>query len=163
MLKHVFAGIALVAAGATPALAQDASEITKVQNGQSCPGCNLFQADLAYLDLADINVSGARLRQSDMSLSTFDDWKLQGTNLSVSNLFGARFNHADFTNANLGSAALVGTYLGSSIMTGVNLDGANVSGADLSLVKGLTQSQLDSACGDETTLLPDGLTVPPCR
>ena len=162
MLKQIVAAITLTAT-AGPAIAQDASEIALVQSGQSCPRCNLFQADLAYMDLSDIDVSGARLRQSDMQLSTFDDWTLAGANISVSNLFGARFNRADFTGANLQSATLVGTYLGSSILTNANLAGANLSGADLSIAKGLTQQQLDTACGDESTLLPSGLTIPACR
>ena len=91
MLKHFLTALAF-AALALPSTAQDASEIAKVRSGQSCPGCNLFQADLAYLDIANINVSGARLRQSDMQLSTFDNWNLRGTNLSVTNMFGVRFN-----------------------------------------------------------------------
>jgi uncharacterized protein YjbI with pentapeptide repeats len=42
---------------------------------------------------------------------------------------------------------------------------ARFEGTDLSLVKDLTQAQLDTACGDANTKLPAGLTVPktwPC-
>ena len=161
MLKHLAAALALAAA-VLPATAQDASQIRKVQAGQSCPGCNLFQADLAYLDVSGVNVSGARLRQSDMQLSTFDDWNLSGANLSITNLFGTRFNRADFTDANLQRATLVGTYFGRSNMKGAILDGANLSGADLSIAQGLSQAQLDKACGDSSTLLPKGFTLPAC-
>ena len=162
MLKQIVAAITLTAT-AGPAIAQDASEIALVQSGQSCPRCNLFQADLAYMDLSDIDVSGARLRQSDMQLSTFDDWNLSGANISVANLFGARFNRADFTSASLERATLVGAYFGSSTFTKANLSGANLSGADLSIAKGLTQQQLDTACGDPSTRLPAGLSVRACR
>jgi len=162
MLKQIIAAIALIAATG-PAFAQDASEIARVQSGESCPRCNLFQADLAYMDLSNIDVSGARLRQADMQLSTFDDWNLAGANISVSNLFGARFNRADFTGASLERATLVGAYFGSSTLTDANLAGANVSGADLSIARGLSQHQLDEACGDQSTLLPPGLSVPACR
>jgi hypothetical protein len=34
--------------------------------------------------------------------------------------------------------------------------------ADLRRAEGLTQAQLDGACGDEATLLPDGLRLPSC-
>ncbi|WP_018147010.1 pentapeptide repeat-containing protein [Henriciella marina] len=161
MLKQFFFAAAL-AVLALPAAAQNAGEIAKVRNGQSCPGCNLFQADLAYYDASNINVSGARLRQSDMQLGTFDDWNLSGANLSVANLFGVRFNASNFSNANFENATLVGGYFGSSNFSGANLSGANLSGADLHLARGLTQGQLDRACGDRATRLPDGLRVPRC-
>jgi hypothetical protein len=32
----------------------------------------------------------------------------------------------------------------------------------LSTASGLTQDQLDDACGDEATKLPSGLTIRPC-
>jgi uncharacterized protein YjbI with pentapeptide repeats len=44
-----------------------------------------------------------------------------------------------------------------------DLTGADLSGADLTYAMELTQAQLDSACGDDKTML-DGsaLTVPAC-
>ncbi|MCH2458980.1 MAG: pentapeptide repeat-containing protein [Henriciella sp.] len=161
MLKHFLIAFAF-AALALPSTAQKAGAIAKGLNGQSCPGCNLFQADLAYLDIANINVSGARLRQSDMQLSTFDNWNLRGTNLSVTNMFGVRFNSSNFSDANLESATLVGGYFGSSNFSGARLAGANLSGADLHLARGLTQAQLSQACGDQATRLPAGLSIPRC-
>lgn len=163
MLKHFFITLAGFSVLGLPAVSQDAGEIAKVQSGQSCPGCNLFQADLSYLDADNVDVSGARLRQSDMQLATFDNWSFKGTNLSIANLFGARFNRCDFTGANLQRATLVGTYFGSSTLKDADLAGANLSGADLSIAKGLTQPQLDSACGDESTQLPEKLSIPTCQ
>ena len=107
-----------------------------------------------------MDLSGARLRQSNLALSTFNDMNLTGANLSVANLFGARFNRADFSNANLEHATAVGTYFGSSTFTGANLKSANFSGADLTIVKGLTQAQLNQACGDASTRLPKGQNHP---
>lgn len=43
------------------------------------------------------------------------------------------------------------------------LRGARLSGADLSTVVGLTQADLEGACGDATTRLPHGLSVLPCQ
>jgi uncharacterized protein YjbI with pentapeptide repeats len=50
---------------------------------------------------------------------------------------------------------------------GANLRGADLSDADLrsaklSGVRNLTQAQLDKACGDTNTKLPEGLTLNPC-
>ncbi len=163
MLKHFSIAIAGLFVLGLPAVSQDAGEIAKVQAGQSCPGCNLFQADLSYLDADNVDVSGARLRQSDMQLATFDNWSFKGTNLSIANLFGARFNRCDFTSANLQRATLVGTYFGASTLKDADLAGANLSGADLSIAKDLTQEQLDTACGDDSTILPENLNIPACR
>ncbi|MEM9573129.1 MAG: pentapeptide repeat-containing protein [Pseudomonadota bacterium] len=162
MLRQ-FASLILVAGMASlPALAQDATEIAKVRDGQSCVGCNLFQAELSYQDAQKIDLSGARLRQSSLALTTYDDVNLSGANLSIANLFGARFNRTNFSRANLQNAAAVGTYFGASNLSGANLTGANLSGADLSLAKGLTQAQLNQACGDSSTRLPKGKTIPSC-
>ena len=43
-----------------------------------------------------------------------------------------------------------------------NLEGANFSGAEMDRAQGLTQSQLNRACGDASTRLPPGLRLPPC-
>ena len=163
MLRQ-FASLILVAGlAASPVLAQNVGEIAKVRDGQSCPGCNLFQAELSYLDANKIDLSGARLRQSNLALTTYDDVNLSNANLSVANLFGARFNRTDFSRANLQNSIAVGAYFGSSNLAGADLTGANLSGADLSLAKGVTQAQLDRACGDANTRLPKGKSIPACR
>lgn len=161
MLKQIVTLTAALVFTAAAA-AQDAGQIRKVQDGKSCPGCNLFQANLAYLDAKNVNVSKSRLRQADLQLSTFDNWNFSGADLSITNMFGTRFNQSDFSGADLTRATLVGAYLGSSNLKGVNLTGANISGANLSIVRGLTQPQLDRACGDNSTMLPEGLRVPAC-
>lgn len=147
-----------------PALssAQDAAQIARVQAGQSCPGCNLFQADLAYRDLPDIDLSGSRLRQANLALATMNRTRFDNADLSIANLFGARFTSASFRNADLSRANLVGAYFGSADMTGANLAGATLSGAELVTARGLTQAQLNTACGDASTQLPAGLRIPPC-
>lgn len=163
MLRQ-FAGLILVAGiASSSALAQDSSEITKVQDGESCAGCNLFQAELSYKDADKIDLSGARLRQANLALTTYDDANFSNANLSIANLFGARFNRTNFSRANLQNAIAVGTFFGSSTLNGADLSGANFSGADLTLTKGLTQAQLNRACGDENTRLPKGKTIPKCN
>lgn len=164
MLKHIAALIiALAIAGALPASAQNAEEIARVKAGEPCVGCNLFQADLSYRNLAEANVANARLRQSNLSLATMNGASFRNTDLSVSNLFGARFTGANFARANLERATLVGAYFGGADLSGAKLAGANLAGADLRSARGLTQDQLSEACGDASTRLPNGLSVPQCR
>jgi uncharacterized protein YjbI with pentapeptide repeats len=134
----------------------------RVRAGASCAGCDLFQVDLAYQRIAGRNFAAARIRQADLSLATADRAIFHSANLSLSNLFGARLAHADFTDANLEQATLVGAYLGYANFRGAVMTGADLSGAELEGAGGLTQAQLDEACGDPRTALPAGLTIPNC-
>lgn len=162
MMKHLAAALVAATVFATPAFSQNASEIVRVQAGGSCPGCNLFQADLAYRDMPGIDVSGARLRQADLSLATMNAAVFDRADLSVANLFGARFTGASFRNADLSRANAVGAHFGGADLTGAILSGANLSGAELETAHGLTQNQLSTACGDSSTRLRRGLSVTPC-
>lgn len=162
MLKHIAISVLLTGLFTPVALAQNAAQIKRVQAGQSCAKCNLFQADLSYAEGQKLNLEATRLRQSSFALSTYDDVNLTGADLSVSNLFGARFNRTNFAKANFKRAIAVGTYFGSSNFAGADLTGANFSGADLTIATGLTQSQLNQACGDASTRLPKGKTIPTC-
>ena len=78
------------------------------------------------------------------------------------NLHGANLTSANLQGANLTSANLQGAKFGTSRVVG---SVTNLAGADLRTAMGLTQKQLDEACGDEETklpLLPEGLTIKPC-
>lgn len=164
-----------VAAGAASAQAPNATggpvanqatrdaTVLRVRGGASCAGCDLFQAELAYQSIAGRDFSGARLRQSEMSVVTADRARFRGANLSLANMFGGRFSSADFTDANLEQATFVGAYLGGARFSGAVLTGANLSGAEMADAVGLTQAQLNTACGDATTTLPAGMTVPRCQ
>lgn len=141
--------------------ARDAT-VARVRGGASCANCDLFQADLSYQIISGRDFSGARLRQSELSVTTADRARFRGANMSLANLFGARLSGADLTNVNLEGASLVGAYLGGARLSGAVLTGANLSGAELDAAMGLTQTQLSGACGDATTKLPAGMTVPRC-
>ena len=167
---------ACLLAFATPALAQAPSATggpvtnqaerdaiaERVRGGASCANCDLFQISLAYQSVAGRNFSGARIRQADLSLATADRARFHGANMSLTNFFGARLSSADLSDANLEGATFVGAYLGGARFSGAVLTGANFSGAELADAAGLTQSQLNTACGDATTTLPAGMTIPAC-
>jgi uncharacterized protein YjbI with pentapeptide repeats len=75
---------------------------------------------------------------------------------------------ANFTNASFRDTELSGANLAGAKMDGADLTGAKTSitsflGTDLRHVKGLTQAQLDVACGDDKTQLPPGMRVHTCR
>ena len=148
---------------AGPALAQNPSQIARAGGGANCPGCNLFQADYSNKDLKGRNFAGARLRQSDLSLSVMNRTSFARADLRDVNAYGAVFSSANFAGADLTNATFVGTFLEGSNFNGARLHGANFSGAEMRRVSGLSQAQLNTACGDSSTQLPPGMRIPACR
>ena len=157
------AALALMAALSVPAHAQNAAQVTRAQNGASCPKCNLFQADFNNRTLKNKNFAGARLRQSDMGLGIFNGTTFAGGDLRDINGSGALFGHVSFAGANLTNANFVGAYLEHADFRGATLNGVNFSGAEMGSAVGLTQRQLDATCGDASTELPRGLRIPVCH
>lgn len=80
------------------------------------------------------DLHGASLRGYDFSMS-----RLVRANFARANFKGTKFRGADFKNA--------------------NLDGTNLIGADITDAKNLTVEQLGKAIIDETTILPNYLTL----
>jgi uncharacterized protein YjbI with pentapeptide repeats len=156
------AAFSLAALAASSAAAQNTAQIDHSRGGASCPHCNLFQADFSNLELKGRNFSGARLRQADMSAAVMNYTSMAGADLRDINAYGAVFTGVSFAGANMTNASLVGTYLEGANFRGANLSGVNFSGAEMDRAIGLTQSQLNEACGDETTTLPHGLRLHSC-
>ena len=162
-MRRLAPALLLAFALASPAAAQDAGQVARVRGGASCPGCNLFQADLANLELKGRDYHGARLRQADASGAVLARSRFARGDLRDFNAYGAVMTGADLRGADLTHATLVGAYLEGADLAGARLDGANLSGAEMDRARGLTAGQLARACGDEATRLPRGLTAPPCR
>jgi len=164
-MKPIASLLAVVAltAFAVPALAQNAGQIAQVRAGAHCPRCNLFQADLSNTVLKGRNLAGARLRQADLSLVEANRASFAGGDLRDVNAYGGVFGGASFAGANLTNASFVGTYLQGANFRGATLAGVNLSGAEMDRATGLTQAQLNRACGDDSTQPPRGLSVPRCR
>ena len=93
-------------------------------------------------DFTDADLSSAKLADAICPRATFERAVLRRSDVS-----GADFTRADFTHADVSMA---------------DFAGAIIAGADLRTARGLTQAQLDHACGDEQTLLPRGLRVRRC-
>ncbi len=156
-------GLLAAGAAATFAQAQNPAMIAKARGGANCPGCNLFQADLASLELKNRNFAGARLRQADMSAAILTHSRFDRADLRDLNGYGAVFTGSSFAHADLTNASFVGAYLEGANFSGAHLNGVNFSGAEMERAMGLTAAQLASACGDPATKAPRGLTLRPCR
>jgi len=129
----------------TPA---DPAAIASIKAGKrDCPHCRLAGADLTNECVKHGNLEG----------SDFERAKLVLMCMSYADFRGASFRNADLSGANLAHAILDGADL-----TGAQLAITSVKGTDLTHVKGLTQGQLDEACGDATTKVPAGMKVKIC-
>jgi uncharacterized protein YjbI with pentapeptide repeats len=126
----------------------DSKAVARIQAGiVDCPSCQLQGADLKNTcvkakDLRHANFDGANATLMCMSFADFRGASFRGTVLDGANLASAKLDGADMTGASTHITSFLGT--------------------DLTRVKGLTQAQLDAACGDAKTKAPAGLKVHTC-
>jgi hypothetical protein len=144
-------------------------------SGQWLPGAALHKADLTLAKLRDANLRvadlrGAKLIRADLVSANLIFARLSSAdliwaNLSDANLSGANLSGANLEEANLTNAILAGANLSDAKLSGANLSGANLSDAEFiggAFRTKLTQTQLDKACGNTQTTLPEGFTLKPC-
>ncbi|MGC9953448.1 MAG: pentapeptide repeat-containing protein [Rhizomicrobium sp.] len=153
MIRFTAAAFALATFAATASYGQgeeaaylDAVASIKAGN-HNCPHCVLAGADLTNQCVKGGNLAGA----------DFDHARLVLMCMSDANFKHATFRGTDLSGANLAHADLYGADL-----TGANLTITSIKGTDLTHVRGLTQKQLDAACGDADTKVPPGLRVQTC-
>ena len=154
-------------------------------------GADLEKARLIRASLAGATAKGARFARVEAYRTNFRDMKAEGASfesaeLQRSDFHGAVLPNANFTKAELGRSQFDGAEIGGGRFALANLARADFRGAkfsapvdfdraflflarledlDLSAATGLSQPQLDMACGNDGTLLPPGLTKPkswPC-
>lgn len=119
------------------------------------------------VSLAEIQLPGAHLYQAALTGADLNVAILRGANLIEAKLGGTILHTADLRKANLFNAILSQANLQRANLTEANLRSvdfrqADLRNADLTDATSLTQSQLDTACGDESTVLPLDMTIPSC-
>ena len=124
-------------------------------------------ADLTGAWFDNASLSGARFDNADLSQARFNGASLDGTRFDGASLDGTRFDGADlilarFEGANLFEARFKGADLSDARFDGAKFFVTRFEGANLETAKGLTQLQLNSACGDQHTRLPDGFSIRKC-
>ena len=140
--------------------------LAKLGGGDRAPGrMYLATADLREADLNEADLRGANLRGAYLRGAHFSRAQLRGANLNQAKLIQADLREADLSGADLSPADLQGADLrgadlSGATFAGADFSGAHLSGADLSGVLNLEQWRLDSALGDGSTKLPDGLRHP---
>jgi uncharacterized protein YjbI with pentapeptide repeats len=146
MKRFAIAFYSLLAVSA-PAFA--APGVVSIRAGNhDCPNCMLKGADLTNQcvkggNLTGADFDGARLVLACMSKANFHSATFRGADLSGANLANSRMDDAD--------------------LSGAILSITSIKGTDLSRAHGLTQAQLDQACGDAQTRVPAGMIVRRCE
>jgi len=181
----ILAGMILSVPG--PAAAFKPGDVAMLRATRSCFKCDFRGVKLAgenhfKANLRETDMTGANLERIYLSQAFLEQAVMRGANLRGANLRFAKLQRADLSGANLTGAQLIvawmqGTVLRGAVLDGADLQGADLAGADLTgarlvraklfrtdlrKAKGLTQAQLDRACGDSSTRVPAGLVARRC-
>jgi uncharacterized protein YjbI with pentapeptide repeats len=141
--------LALIPLAAFPVWAADPAAVAKIHGGiVDCVGCDLKGADLANTCVKEHDLHGADFTGANASLMC----------MSFANFTGVSFKDADLSGANMAGAKMEGADL-----TGAKTSITSFLGTDLRKVRGLTQAQLNVACGNAATKLPPSLKIHICR
>jgi uncharacterized protein YjbI with pentapeptide repeats len=135
-------------------------------NGATGIATDFQKASLNHALLDNAKLSDAKFTEADLRAAKLRGADLRNANLRMANVRFAELQNADLRGANLQQALLAladltETKFGSTA-EGLTKRKTDLRGADLRGSFGLTQEQLDNACGDEETTLTRGLTVSPC-
>jgi uncharacterized protein YjbI with pentapeptide repeats len=110
-----------------------------------------------------VNFAGANLSGADLTDVKLAYAGLEGANLEHAVLFRADLERAGLFRANLEHAVLFRANLTGALLFRTKLTGAELTYADLTDASGLTQGQLDEACGTGVKGLPPDLHLDkPC-
>lgn len=151
---------------------EKATLIRAALSGSDATGADFSRVEAYRTTFANMVAKGANFSSAELQRADFSGADLEGANFNKSELGRAVFNDAlltgaSFQFANLSRVELAKARYGGPIdFTGAFLYLTRIEGIDLSAAKGLIQTQIDQACGDEGTVLPRGLTVPaswPCK
>ena len=128
-------------------------------------GSRFEESVLAYADLSGANMSS--IGDSTFGRTNLNEAWLYEADLSGAVLDGASLRGAKLSNANLRKASFLASCareadFSYSDLTGADLSFTDLSGSYLRTADGLTQDQLDSACGKDVDL-PEGLSIAECK
>jgi uncharacterized protein YjbI with pentapeptide repeats len=128
--------------------------------GTQLQGANLSEAQLQGAGLVNAQLQGASLVNAQLQGAYLTGAQLRGTGLTGVQLQGAYLMGAQLQGANLGESQIK-LDIGPRMQLIFPIRGvAQLQGADLRKTINLTQDQIDKACVDENTKLPEGLTRP---
>jgi uncharacterized protein YjbI with pentapeptide repeats len=114
--------------------------VQQLKSTKRCERCDLSGANFSGIDL-----SGAKMMDSDLTNTNFSGANLAGAELMLSNASGANFSKTCLVNANLAGVVFIKANLRQANIRGSNLNGANFERAKVRGV--LADVRLPSAVG----------------
>ena len=128
---------------------------------------NLVEANFTGADLNDANFQDAHmgkviLTDTQLTNADFTNAKLQKANFENANLFEAKFRSARLFKANFRGTNLSDARFNNAKLRKTNFENAVLCGTRLKGASNLEQDQLSDACGNDSTVLPEGLTIEKC-
>ncbi len=106
------------------AMAFSEDDLVKLKTLNACSNCNLEDAKLAGMNLANAVLNGTKLTRADLSSAILTNASLYGAKLA-----SAQLPNADLTGANLSGANLRFANFRGATMTGTQIGGADLTGA----------------------------------
>jgi uncharacterized protein YjbI with pentapeptide repeats len=128
-----------------------------------CPNCNLSGQNLWKLTLKPgSNFDRARFVNTRIKQMEADGVRLRRADFSYAEVPNGRFIGAVLEDARFRQVSAPNAVFTAAMVKNADFTGARLQGADLTEAIGLTQAQLNAACGDDATRLPEGMTIPAC-
>lgn len=131
-------------------------------SGRILSGARMTNSNFSRTDFSRAVLTRADASHSEFTAADFTQADLTRARLVDASCPRARFERARLEQANARGADFTRASFAHADVTRMDLEDADLSGADLRNARGLTQAQLDQACGDRHTRLPRGLTIARC-
>ena len=140
--------------------------------GANLDNTNFSRVEAYRTGFLKVSAIGANFSSAELQRADFRGAALKGANFEKAELGRGNFKGATLTNTRFSYANLSRADLTQIVFEGpLQFDQAfmyltRIEGLDLSASKGLTQLQIDLACGDAKTKLPSGIVPPttwPCE
>jgi len=150
---------------------QKSTLVRSMLDNSNAAGANFEKAVGFRTSFVQADLSGAKFGKSEMQRADFTSANVTNVDFEKSELGRAIFTDATIDGAAFRFANLArADFRGAKFSSALDFEGAyfyrtRIEGVDLSKAVGLMQWQVDLACGDDATLLPEGVGKPeswPC-
>ena len=140
-------------------------------SGSNAQEANFEGVVASRTDFSKGNYKNASFLKAEISRSNFSNSNLENANMSKADLSRVNFFNANLKGVNLAFSNISRTnFTGAGIDENFSLEGSymfltRIEGLDLSGSKTLKQWQINMACGNKETILPEGISAPdtwPC-
>lgn len=158
-----FSGTDLGGSDLVSAIFEKATLVRANLAGSQASGTRFARVEAYRTDFSEINAPGAIFRSGELQRSNFHAAVLTDVDFTKADMGRSQFDKADVSGSRFALANLArADFRGARFAKPADFDRAfffltRIEGVDLSAATGLNQWQIDMACGDKGTKLPEGL------